>query len=552
MKTAPRHQTGRNPLELIEEAVHLLRTAPPRTLAAYFIGTLPFVLGLLYFWADMSRNPFARQRVVEATLGITLLFVWMKTWQSVFALQLRAFLSGNETFSLGVRRTVRIALRQATLQPTGLFLLPLSALPVFPFPWVYAFYQSVTALGDDDAPSLRALIRRGVRQAKLWPSQNIVGLICLSLFGGFAFLNCCVGCGMLPHLVKMLFGVETVFSRSSTALLNTTFFATMWWLTYLCVDPILKSIYVLRCFYGDSIQSGADLRAELRQVATPGAARYAIILLIASLCLHSGKATAQESAPLPAPARQSIAPEELDRAIDQTIKQRKYTWRIPRERAPVAEPEASMISEFFNSIGRMIRDSIKATVEWIGKMLDRIFGGRRLFNPSGSGSLSGWAAVLEILLYGLIAVVFAAIAVMLYRVWRNREARPQVIQTEALATAPDLTDENVGADQLPEDGWTRLARELLARGEFRLALRAFYLSSLAHLAARNLISLARFKSNHEYERELGRRAHSLPALRQVFGENVHAFDRVWYGTHDATNEVVTQFAANVERIKTGA
>ena len=109
---------------------------------------------------------------------------------------------------------------------------------------------------------------------------------------------------------------------------------------------------------------------------------------------------------------------------------------------------------------------------------------------------------------------------------------------------------NVGADALPEDGWTQLARELAARGEFRLALRAFYLASLAHLAQRNLISLARFKSNHDYELELSRRAHTLPTLRQVFSENVRAFDRVWYGTHAATGELVTQFAANVDGLKT--
>jgi len=53
--------------------------------------------------------------------------------------------------------------------------------------------------------------------------------------------------------------------------------------------------------------------------------------------------------------------------------------------------------------------------------------------------------------------------------------------SEAIFPVPDLADENIRADQLPEDGWTKLARELLERGEFRLAMRAFYLASLAHL-----------------------------------------------------------------------
>lgn len=121
----------------------------------------------------------------------------------------------------------------------------------------------------------------------------------------------------------------------------------------------------------------------------------------------------------------------------------------------------------------------------------------------------------------------------------------------AAQPVPDVADENVGAEQLPEDGWTSLARELLGRGEFRLALRAFYLASLAHLADRNLVSLARFKSNRDYERELQRRAHAFPDLQTLFGENVSCFDRVWYGRHEVTGELVTRFATNVERIKAG-
>ena len=112
-----------------------------------------------------------------------------------------------------------------------------------------------------------------------------------------------------------------------------------------------------------------------------------------------------------------------------------------------------------------------------------------------------------------------------------------------------LRDENVGAEQLPEDGWTKLARELLERGELRLALRALYFASLAHLAARNLISIARFKSNRDYERELRRRGHSSPDLLSVFGDNLGSFERSWYGLHEVNRELVDQFAANVERMK---
>jgi hypothetical protein len=116
------------------------------------------------------------------------------------------------------------------------------------------------------------------------------------------------------------------------------------------------------------------------------------------------------------------------------------------------------------------------------------------------------------LLYALVAAAVIGLAYAVYRIFRNRNSRVEAVASEPLQLAPDLSDETLGADLLPEDGWTKLGRELLARGELRLALRAFYLASLAHLAQRNLISLAKFKSNRDYLLELQRRAHSFPDL----------------------------------------
>ena len=158
---------------------------------------------------------------------------------------------------------------------------------------------------------------------------------------------------------------------------------------------------------------------------------------------------------------------------------------------------------------------------------------------------------LDILLYLLVAVVVAGLAILVLRLWQSRKRRKEPIASQPIQPAPDLSDESVGAEQLPEDRWTSLAREHLGRGEFRLALRAFYFASLAHLAERNLISLAKFKSNRDYERELRRRGHSFPELLALFGENVLMIDRAWYGLHQVSGEQVSRFAANVERIKTG-
>ena len=94
-----------------------------------------------------------------------------------------------------------------------------------------------------------------------------------------------------------------------------------------------------------------------------------------------------------------------------------------------------------------------------------------------------------------------------------------------------------------------MGRSLLEQGDLRLALRAFYLASLSHLASRGLITITRSKSNRDYERELRRRGHAIPDLPALFGENVGIFDRIWYGLHEVNADLVGHFVRNLERMK---
>jgi hypothetical protein len=130
--------------------------------------------------------------------------------------------------------------------------------------------------------------------------------------------------------------------------------------------------------------------------------------------------------------------------------------------------------------------------------------------------------------------------------------RTAEVHAEPVLQAPDLEDENIAADQLPEDSWLQLARELMSKGELRLALRALYLASLAHLAGRQFLTIAKFKSNFDYLRELQRRGHVLPDLIRLFGENVTVFDRVWYGLHEVDSSLLDHFSNNVDQIRRAA
>jgi hypothetical protein len=552
MKGSLRRKSGRSGLELIEEATHILRTAPMATLLVYYVGTIPFVLGFLYFWADMSRNPFASRHLAEGALGVAVLFIWMKYWQSVFARLVRARLAAESKPAWNLRQHLRVLLVQAIIQPSALLLLPLSIIPLgLPTPWTFAFYQNVIALADPDSSDISVSIKKAWKQASLWPLQNHVILGLTAIFAGCVFLNCCTIALVIPGLLKMLFGIESIFTQSPVSMFNTTFFTAMFGLTYLCIDPILKVIYALRCFYGESLQSGEDIKSDLKRFGVaPQKTGGALVLLIALVCVpHLQAQESSDTAPSAAvQGIPNIPPAELDRQISEVIKERKYAWRMPREKT-VSDEEAGVITKFFQKIGGMIRDTVKSVLEWI----DNFF--RRLFNRKGSGSGGddlgfGWITALQILIFSLVAVLLAVLAIFLMRTWRARKSSVTAVASAEIQSPPDLADENVAADQLPEDGWTRLARELLDRGEYRLAMRAFYLASLAHLAQRNLISIARFKSNRDYANELQRRAHALPELLPVFGNNLSVFERIWYGMHEVNRDLVNDFAANVEKIKT--
>jgi len=117
---------------------------------------------------------------------------------------------------------------------------------------------------------------------------------------------------------------------------------------------------------------------------------------------------------------------------------------------------------------------------------------------------------------------------------------------------PDLSVADSAAADTPADRWLELARELARQGELRQAVRALYLACLSHLASRGLLILARSKSNREYQGELGRRGRARPELRTLFAENVALFERVWYGRHEATEEMLKRSTANFERMRVHA
>ena len=603
--------------DIIEEAFHLLRQSPFRLLAGYCIGTLPFVLAVAYFWADMSKSAFARTRLPEGTLALTVLFVWMKTWHAVYARTLWAAVAAESPPRWRAADLFRIAARQTIVQPSGLLVLPLALILMIPFGAAYAFYQNFTVLDDGQRGDVRELARKAAHMAALWPKQNhvliwalspfllitavafylvlipivaaltpnwtgaflavyatlyLLVLAPLSPFGMAVAVNLGLAMLQLPQLLHMLLGVQTVFVQHPSGMLNSTFFAVVCSLTYCCMDPLVKAVYVLRVFYGQSLRNGDDLLIELKRCAAKTSTIIALGLF-AFLALLSGAAAAQEAPGDPAPfaaeeagsgltgnvldaathsdaalepAQLRVSPEELTRALDRELQERQYAWRLPR--SPIPETEEGLIASVLRTIAETMRKWVRMALHWVRSILDWLADHMR---PGGEDSapLSQIGLTLRLFLILLLAGLSAVVGVLLFRLWKQHQRHALDIAALAIQAQPDLENEETCAEQLPEEGWLALARELAEKGELRLALRAAFLATLAHLAQMEWIRIARFKSNREYRNELRRHALAKPETVERFSQSVAVFERVWYGAHETTRDLLERVLANQEELR---
>ncbi len=526
---------------LLEEAVHLLRKTPLFLLSSYLIGTLPFLLGLFYFWADMSRSADARSYHAVASLGLALLYIWMKCWHVVFAARVKLKISGEPMPRWTLQRVLSLAANQTIIHATAFFILPLAALVFLPFGWCYAFYQNATVVAPTELHDLRTLCKKAWFQAKLWPRQNHILMSVFFMFGSVVFINIAAAIYVLPHLLKNYLGIESMFTLSGTHVINTTFWVVTIGMTYLCMNPLVKTVYVLRCFYGAALKSGDDLKTELKGLLRNRNAAVIGVLVVALLAVN----------PIPLTATQTgfTSPEALDRSIDEVMERREFVWRMPRERIAEdeKEPEGPIASVVAWIIDKMAK-AFNTIISWINKLIDWLIGllpggERRAASPDAN-----WVSSVRIAVIALLIGLLCALVYILWRSWVRRQAAHTEIAAVAVESTPDLEDEDTTADDLPANRWLDLARQLAEKGSLRLAIRAFYLASLADLAEHELITIEKFKSNQDYEMELQRRAHQKKGLLPAFSKGREIFERVWYGMYKISRPDLDDFEAIQKKV----
>jgi hypothetical protein len=492
----------------------------------------------------MSRSADARSYHAVASLGIALLYIWMKCWHVVFAARVKMNISGQPVPQWSFQRILSLAATQTLIHATAFFILPLAALIAIPFGWCYAFYQNVTAEAITELSDLKALCKKAWFQARLWPRQNHMLLTIFFLFGIIVFLNIATAIYILPHLLKKYLGIESMFTLSGSHVINTTFWVVAIGISYLCMNPLVKTVYVLRCFYGAALKSGDDLKTELKGLMPGRTGGVVIGLLFAALfAAHPIPSMATETA--------FTSPEALDRSIEEVMAQREFTWRMPREITAENEkaakgPIASVVAWIIDKLGK----GLKAVINWIDELINWLIdllpsADHRISSPDENWIKSVRVAVIVLLIGLLCTLVY-----ILWRSWMRRQTAQAEIAATAVESTPDLEDESTTADDLPVNRWLELARELTEKGSLRQAIRAFYLAILADLAAHELITIEKFKSNREYEIELRRRAHQKEGLLSAFSKSRDVFERVWYGMHKISRPDLDHYAAIQKRLMT--
>jgi len=253
-------------MQILEEAFHLVRTADAATFWRYYLGAVPWAVGLLYFVADMGRSSLAGRDGAFAAMILTALYFWMRMSQARFCASLWARLDPGGVPKMTRGERFRAHAAHALCQSVQLPLLVIGLFFAIPLGWILATQQNFAALALTTPPSprpFRDLLGTAVRYSHDQWAQNHGILIVFFFVSLFTLMNLVAACLIVPSLMKAVFAIETVFTISpQAAVLNTTFVFGVILLMQLAICPLMNAAYVLRCFYARSRTTGTTVTVK--------------------------------------------------------------------------------------------------------------------------------------------------------------------------------------------------------------------------------------------------------------------------------------------------
>ena len=151
------------------------------------------------------------------------------------------------------------------------------------------------------------------------------------------------------------------------------------------------------------------------------------------------------------------------------------------------------------------------------------------------GNVQALERVSYFIMFSLVAVAVLALLWWWVRGFARRPgSQPAVATTE-------LVETRLMAEP---DAYRRQAADHAAVQEYRAAVRALFLMTLAELESRDLVAYDRTRTNTEYMRQLQRRVGAGPLL-EGFRSITDTYDHVWYGREACAAQDFAHFADRV-------
>lgn len=180
---------------------------------------------------------------------------------------------------------------------------------------------------------------------------------------------------------------------------------------------------------------------------------------------------------------------------------------------------------------------LKRFLEWLERLFPK-------FSPR-EGSTEGISSAYGVLQWVLILAVIFVLGFVLYKLFplfgpRVRGALLE--ENEARVILGERVEENRSSNDLFGE-----AEQLARAGDVRGAIRKGYIALLCELSDRDLIGLARHKTNRDYLRDVRKRRDVYERMSGLTGE----FERHWYGSQAARPDDWEKFRRGCgETIKT--
>jgi hypothetical protein len=285
----------------------------------------------------------------------------------------------------------------------------------------------------------------------------------------------------------------------------------------------------------------------LLSAAISSTVRLQLLLTLGALLnatpLGATGSSIETSAPQSERLDQPLTRPALDRQIERVLQKPEYSWREPSAPTHRAGQKST-----FEQWTASIRQMALSLGSWISRLLKSLLKPFDLktpvTQPAGAPLSSGLFKALGYLLWAAFAGTLILLVIRILKL-KATKLPPPIVPSQDL----DLADKEIEANQLPDNEWYALAHEKMAAGEFRQAQRTLFLAILSYLASHRLITVERWKSNTDYEKELGRKANRLSDLPALFSQSRLGFERCWYGADSVTPEDFDNYQRIYERIK---